>query len=124
MWAGLRRFGAPVPAPASLAAGKGVLVENTAALLRLGGHSAYTLGRYLESLKYEVARALHAPAGLAPAEMRARLRALGRRRRVTEDLAALETSVERLQHGTAAPGRGAGRRAARAPLETGDAQWT
>lgn len=97
VWAGLGRFGAPLPPPAALSAGKGVLVENTAALLRLGGHSAYTLGRYLESLKYEVARTLHAPAGLAPADLRDRLRALGRRRRVTEDLAALETSVARLR---------------------------
>jgi hypothetical protein len=97
VWAGLGRFGAPIPPPAALSAGKGVLVENTAALLRLGGHSAYTLGRYLESLKYEVARTLHAPAGLAPPELRERLRRLGRRRRVTEDLAALETSVARLR---------------------------
>ncbi len=97
VWAGLGRFGAPLPAPSPLSAGKGVLVENTAALLRLGGHSAYTLGRYLESLKHEVARTLHAPAGLAPAELRDRLRRLGRRRRVTEDLAALETSVTRLR---------------------------
>jgi hypothetical protein len=97
VWAGLTRFGAPLPAPAALSAGKGVLVENTAALLRLGGHSAYTLARYLESLKYEVARTLHAPAGLAPAELRDRLRRLGRRRRVTEDLGALEASVARLK---------------------------
>jgi hypothetical protein len=97
VWAGLGRFGAPLPPPAALSAGKGVLVENTAALLRLGGHSAYTLGRYLESLKYEVARTLHAPAGLAPPELRERLRRLGRRRRVTEDLGALESSVARLR---------------------------
>lgn len=103
VWAGLGRFGAPVPTKAALSAGKGVLVENTAALLRLGGHSAYTLGRYLESLKYEVARTLHAPAGLAPAELRDRLRRLGRRRRVTEDLAALETSVARLRSSAAPP---------------------
>ena len=69
----LRRSGA---AAARLAAGKGVLVENTAALLRLGGHSAYTLGRYLESLTYGGrARAPRDPPELAPAEMRARLRA-------------------------------------------------
>lgn len=97
VWAGLARFGAPLPVPVALSAGKGVLIENTAALLRLGGHSAYTLGRYLESLKYEVARTLHAPAGLAPPELRERLRRLGRRRRVTEDLGALEASVSRLR---------------------------
>jgi hypothetical protein len=103
VWAGLGRFGAPVPPPPALSAGKGVLVENTAALLRLGGHSAYTLARYLESLKHEVARTLHAPAGLAPAELLDRLRRLGRRRRVTEDLGALETSVARLREDAAPP---------------------
>ena len=103
VWAGLGRFGAPVPPPAPLSAGKGVLVENTAGLLRLGGHSAYTLGRYLESLKYEVARTLHAPAGLTPPELRERLRRLGRRRRVAEDLNALEASVARLREDKAPP---------------------
>jgi hypothetical protein len=103
VWAGLGRFGAPLPPAASLAAGKGVLVDNTAALLRVGGHSAYTLARYLESLKYEVARTLHAPAGAPPAELRDRLRRLGRRKRVTEDLAALETAVARLRDGAAPP---------------------
>lgn len=103
VWSGLGRFGAPIPPPRSLSAGKGVLVDNTAALLRLGGHSAYTLGRYLESLKYEVARTLHAPADASPAELRDRLRRLGRRRRVTEDLGALETSVARLRDHASPP---------------------
>ncbi len=103
VWAGLGRFGEPVPLPRALAEGKGVLVDNTAALLRLGGHSAYTLARYLESLKYEVARTLHAPAGANPAELGERLRRLGRRRRVTEDLGALETSVARLRDDAAPP---------------------
>jgi hypothetical protein len=96
VWSGASRFGAPVPPAPILEAGKGVLVENTAALLRLGGHSAYTLGRYLDSLTQEVARVLHAESGGKPGEARARLRRIGRRRRVTEDLATLESAVERL----------------------------
>jgi hypothetical protein len=97
VWSGAARFGAPVPPPPVLEAGKGVLVDNTAALLRLGGHSAYTLGRYLDSLTQEVARVLHAESGGKPGEARARLRRIGRRRRVTEDLAAIESAVERLR---------------------------
>jgi Domain of unknown function (DUF4350) len=97
VWSGAARFGAPVPPPPVLEAGKGVLVDNTAALLRLGGHSAYTLGRYLDSLTQEVARVLHAESAGKPGEARARLRRIGRRRRVTEDLAAIEAAVERLR---------------------------
>jgi uncharacterized protein DUF4350 len=97
VWSGASRFGAPVPAPPVLEAGKGVLVDNTAALLRLGGHSAYTLGRYLDSLTQEVARVLHSEHAGKPGESRARLRRIGRRRRVTEDLAAIESAVERLR---------------------------
>jgi hypothetical protein len=95
VWSGASRFGAPVPPAPVLEAGKGILVENTAALLRLGGHSAYTLGRYLDSLTQEVTRVLHAESGGKPGEARARLRRIGRRRRVTEDLATLESAVER-----------------------------
>jgi hypothetical protein len=97
VWSGAARFGAPVPPLPVLEAGKGVLVDNTAALLRLGGHSAYTLGRYLDSLTQEVARVLHADSAGKPGEARARLRRIGRRRRVTEDLAAIESAVERLR---------------------------
>jgi hypothetical protein len=97
VWSGVSRFGAPVPAAPVLEAGKGVLVDNTAALLRLGGHSAYTLGRYLDSLTQEVSRVLHAESAGRPGEARERLRRIGRRRRVTEDLAALESAVERLR---------------------------
>lgn len=96
VWSGASRFGAPLPPAPVLEAGKGVLVDNTAALLRLGGHSAYTLGRYLDSLTQEVARVLHADSGGKPGEARARLGRIGRRRRVTEDLATLESAVERL----------------------------
>lgn len=98
VWSGAARFGAPVPPAPVMEAGKGVLVDNTAALLRLGGHSAYTLGRYLDSLTQEVARVLHAESAGKPGEARARLRRIGRRRRVTEDLAALESAVERLRN--------------------------
>jgi hypothetical protein len=87
----------PCRRPPVLEAGKGVLVDNTAALLRLGGHSAYTLGRYLDSLTQEVGRVLHAEEGGKPGELRARLRRIARRRRVTEDLDAIESAVERLR---------------------------
>lgn len=97
VWSGATRFGAPLPPRPVLEAGKGVLVDNTAALLRTGGHSAYTLGRYLDSLTQEVARVLHAESAGTAGEVRSRLRRIGKRRRVTEDLAALESAVARLR---------------------------
>src|SRR5262245_21986362 len=58
VFAGLRRFGPPLPPAPALAPGKGLLIENTALLLRQGGHSIHTLARYLDSTSQDVARAL------------------------------------------------------------------
>jgi uncharacterized protein DUF4350 len=95
-WAGVRRFGDPLPPEPELAPGKAALIENTAVLLQLGGHSVHTLGRYLETAAQDVARAVHLPAADA-ATRGARLSALGRLRGVKEELRALEDAVRRLQ---------------------------
>jgi hypothetical protein len=99
VWAGARRFGAPLPPEPTLASGKSALIENTASLLQLGRHSGHTLGRYLEAAVQDVARALHVPGADGPG-VRGRLTALGRRRGATDELPALEASVERAQRGT------------------------
>lgn len=104
VWAGVRRFGPPFPVPPALAPGKGLLIENTALLLRLGGFSAHTLGRYFEAVLHEVARGLRAPAVADPARLRSGLEEAGRRRRVSVGLAALESRVRELRDKPAPPG--------------------
>ncbi len=70
LFAGLRRFGSPLPPPPAMAAGKEGLIQNTADLQRFAGHSAHALKRYLASALREVGEALHAPAGLGEVERR------------------------------------------------------
>jgi len=64
LWAATGRFGRPAPPAPPVAPGKEFLIENTAALLRFGGHAGFALRRYLATSVQEVARALHAPPGL------------------------------------------------------------
>jgi hypothetical protein len=97
VWSGLGRFGAPLPPPPALGSGKSLLIENTASLLHGAGHSAHALGRYLDGAMAQVARALHAPATLAPARLHAWLQGAGRRRGARVDLARLEAQVERVR---------------------------
>ena len=93
--AGTSRFGAPVHTSLALAAGKGVLIDNTAFLMRAAGHSRHTLGRYWDAALAEVARALHAPAGASPAELREWLASAAGRRGVSIDPRFLAELVER-----------------------------
>jgi hypothetical protein len=101
--AGLTRFGAPVPAGLGLAAGKSLLIENTAFLLRSAGHSGHTLGRYFDAALAEVGHALHAPPGTGRRELVALARAAAARRRTRVDPLALEAEVERLRHRVRSP---------------------
>ncbi len=64
VWAATGRFGKPVTGAGALAPGKEFLIDNTAALLRFGGHASAALQRYLQTSVQEVARTLHAPASL------------------------------------------------------------
>jgi hypothetical protein len=72
IWSASRRFGPPLAAPPALAPGKQFLVDNTAALLAHGGHSAETLARYHQACLADVAKALHARPEDVPALARAR----------------------------------------------------
>ena len=60
-WAALVRFGRPRRAPSGLAAGKALLLDNTADLLRHGGHVAPALAAYWRASKEAVAHALRPP---------------------------------------------------------------
>ena len=69
LWAGMVRFG-PVQREARVhAAGKGFFIENTAELLTVGNHSAYTLERYVWMMLHELGFKLNAPAHLSRAEL-------------------------------------------------------
>lgn len=63
-WAAAIRFGRPAPPRAALAPGKAFLVENTAELLRYGGHLGPAVRAYWRATREGIARALR-PAGEA-----------------------------------------------------------
>ena len=62
-WAALVRFGLPRREAPSLAPGKAFLIENTADLLRHGGHGGSALAAYWQAAKEHVARVLRTPGG-------------------------------------------------------------
>ncbi|MBA3504032.1 MAG: DUF4350 domain-containing protein [Deltaproteobacteria bacterium] len=62
IWAAMVRFGPTKAAAPPLAPGKDFLIQNTAALLKFGGHHADALRRYLMQSIAAVRHALHAPA--------------------------------------------------------------
>lgn len=70
IWAAMVRFGPKRAAPPPIAPGKDFLIQNTAALLRYGGHHANALQRYLVQSVAAVRHALHAPA-LPPTQLTA-----------------------------------------------------
>jgi hypothetical protein len=105
LWAGMGRFGKPLPAPGGLAAGKDVLIDNTATLLSHGGHAADSLARYHRQTVQSVAAAFFLPPGLPEREMQRRLEEVSRGRGSRIDLAALERQVERLGDGPKAAPR-------------------
>jgi hypothetical protein len=108
LWAGMGRFGKPLPAPTALAAGKETLIDNTAKLLASGGHAADSLQRYFAAMTRAVAAHYFLPPDLAESERLARLQRLADRRGQGVDLAALERSFQELP-----PGRRGEERAAR-----------
>lgn len=69
LWAGLRRFGAPLVAEPALADGKQVLIDNTAKLLQLSGNAANCLPAYYRGCVKDVARHYHVPEGLSEREL-------------------------------------------------------
>jgi hypothetical protein len=105
LWAGMGRFGKPLPPAAALAAGKAALIDNTAQLLAAGGHAADGLRRYFAQTTRAVAAHYFLPPDLPEGERLARLQQLtdghaARSRRVRGlNLAALERSLALLPAG-------------------------
>lgn len=71
LWAAMGRFGAALPAPRRLDAGRHALIGNAAALIDYAGHHAATLQRYIAMTLQDAGRALRAPAGLEGAALTA-----------------------------------------------------
>jgi hypothetical protein len=65
LWATMRRFGAPMSPPVELPSGKLSLIAATANLLDFARHRPVIVQRYVHAIVQDVARQLHAPAGLS-----------------------------------------------------------
>jgi hypothetical protein len=99
LWAGMGRFGKPLPATSGLAAGKEVLIGNTAELLAGGGHVADSAGRYFQQTTRAAAAYYFLPPDLPEAARLARLQTLSEGHGKRLNLAALEADLQRLPAG-------------------------
>jgi hypothetical protein len=110
LWAGMSRFGKPLPAPTGVAAGKEVLIGNTAELLARGGHVSDSLGRYFQQITRTVAAHYFLPADLPEGDRLARLQRIsdGRGGRDSQlNLAVLERDIRMLPDGRRAEAQAA-----------------
>lgn len=99
LWAGMGRFGKPLPPPVALGAGKEILIDNTAKLLANGGHAADSLLFYFRQTTRAVAAYHFIPPDLPESERLARLQRIADVRGRHLDLAGLERGIERLPRG-------------------------
>jgi hypothetical protein len=104
LWATMRRFGAPLAPPVELKSGKRSLIETTANLLDFGRHRPIIIQRYVHEMIQDVARQLHAPAGLSEPALIEWLRRTGRARDAQIDCGAVVSRTDEL----VATGRSAG----------------
>ncbi len=99
LWATMRRFGAPVSPPVELPSGKLSLIAATAGLLDYARHRPIIIQRYVHAIVQDVARQLHAPAGLSEAGLIDWLRRTGRVRDAQIDCAAVVRRADELAGG-------------------------
>ena len=99
LWAGTGRFGKPLPGTLGLAAGKEVLIGNTAELLTGGGHVADSAGRYFQQTTRAVAAYYFLPPDLPEAARLARLQTLSEAHGKRLSLKGLEADLQRLPAG-------------------------
>lgn len=95
LWAGMGRFGKPRDAAPALGTGKQALIENTALLLKHGGHTGDSLARYFRDTLRAVAAHHQIPAEVAPAELLARLQAISDAKKLGLRLAQTQAMVSR-----------------------------
>lgn len=99
LWAGMGRFGKPLPASAGLAAGKEILIDNTAKLLTNGVHSEDSLAQYFRQTTRAVAAHYFIPPDLPDPERLARLQKITAAHGHKLILADVERSVWKLPLG-------------------------
>jgi len=104
LWATMRRFGATLSPPAVLQSGKRSLIEATANLLDVARHRPIIVQRYVHAIVQDVARQLHAPAGLSESALVEWLRRSGPAREAQIDCGVVLSKADEL----AAGGRGGG----------------
>lgn len=94
LWAGMGRFGKPLPMQAGLGSGRQVLIASTARLLTDGGHGAESLARYFQQTVRGLAAGLGLSSDLPEPELIGRLQRLSDERRLGMDLRVLEAQVK------------------------------
>ncbi len=94
LWAGMGRFGKPVPPPAGLGNGRQVLIDSTARLLTYGGHGAESLARYFHQTLRALASGLGLSSDAPDSAVLERLQRISRERRLGMDLYTLQEQVK------------------------------
>ena len=107
VWAGVGRFGKPLPVSHGAGAGKEILIDNTARLLAGGGHAADSLARYYRQVTRSAAAYFFLPPDLPEPETIARLQQIANGRKVKVDLVAIERRIQALPAGPRAAERAA-----------------
>jgi hypothetical protein len=85
LWATMGRFGVPLSPQIALPSGKAGLIANTAKLFALARYQPVIIKRYVYAIIRDVARQLHAPAGLSDTALVEWLRRTGQARAVSID---------------------------------------
>jgi hypothetical protein len=101
LWAGMGRFGKPLPASLGLAAGKEVLIDNTAKMLANSGHADDSLARYFQQTVRAVAGHHFLPPDLTDKDRIERLQGITAARGWKLTLAELERAVWQIPAGRA-----------------------
>ena len=99
LWATLKRFGAPQPAPPAINAGRLGLLQNIAKLVEFTGHQEVMIRRYVLETVRDVARQLHAPRGLSTPALVAWLQRVGSARGTDIDCREVIGQAEGLMDG-------------------------
>lgn len=94
LWAGMGRFGKPVPPPAGLGNGREVLIASTARLLTQGGHGAESLARYFHQTLRSLASGLGLSSDTPDSVVLEKLQRISNERRLGLNLHTLQEQVK------------------------------